>query len=138
MTQRTLTIVKPDSVANRNVGTIVARLEAEGFTILTARMLRLSAAQAREFYAEHRDKGFYESLVKYMTSGPVWVMALEREDAVPHLRAVMGDTNPAKAAEGTIRKLYGESIERNSIHGSANPADAARELQFFFPTAALL
>ena len=138
MTQRTLTIIKPDSVANRNVGKIIARLEAEGFSIVVGRMIRLSAAQAREFYAEHREKGFYASLVEYMTSGPVWVMALEREDAVPHLRAVMGDTNPAKAADGTIRKLYGESIERNSIHGSANPSDAARELQFFFPTAALV
>jgi nucleoside-diphosphate kinase len=138
MTQRTLTIIKPDSVANRNVGKIITHLEAEGFTIVASRMLRLSPAQAREFYAEHREKGFYGSLVEYMTSGPVWVMALEREDAVPHLRAVMGDTNPANAADGTIRKLYGESIERNSIHGSANSSDAARELQFFFPTAALL
>ena len=138
MTQRTLTIIKPDSVANRNVGKIVARLEAEGFTIVAGRMLHLSPDQAREFYAEHRGKGFYDSLVEYMTSGAVWVMALERSGAVAHLRAVMGDTNPDKAGDGTIRKLYGESIERNSIHGSANPADAARELQFFFPTAALL
>ncbi len=138
MTQRTLTIIKPDSVTNRNVGKIIARLEAEGFTIIAGRMVRLSPVQAREFYAEHREKGFYGSLVEYMTSGPVWVMALEREDAVPYLRAVMGDTNPAKAADGTIRMLFGESIERNSIHGSANPGDAARELHFFFPTAALV
>jgi nucleoside-diphosphate kinase len=138
MSQRTLTIIKPDSVANRNVGKIIARLEAEGFEIVSCRMLRLSLAQAREFYAEHREKGFYASLVQYMTSGPVWVMALEREDAVKHLRAVMGDTNPANAADGTIRKLFGASIERNAIHGSANSDDAARELRFFFPTAALL
>ncbi len=138
MTQRTLTIVKPDAVANGNVGRIVGRLEAEGFRIVAARMTRLTEAQAREFYAEHRERSFYPSLVAYMTSGPVWVLALEREEAVPYLRAVMGATDPALADPGTIRKLHGESKERNSIHGSANPDDAARELQFFFPTAALL
>jgi nucleoside-diphosphate kinase len=137
MTQRTLTIVKPDAVANGNVGRIIARLEAEGFRILAGRMAHLTTAQAQAFYAVHRERPFYHDLVAYMTSGPVWVMALEREDAVKHLRAVMGDTNPAKAAEGTIRKLYGSSIERNSIHGSDSPENAALEVAFFFPTAAL-
>jgi nucleoside-diphosphate kinase len=137
MTQRTFTIVKPDAVANGNVGNILARLESERFRLLAGRMTRLTTAQAQAFYAVHRERPFYNDLVAYMTSGPVWVVALEREDAVKHLRSVMGDTNPAKAAEGTIRKLYGSSIERNSIHGSDSPENAAIELAFFFPAAEL-
>ena len=138
MTQSTLTIIKPDSVENGNVGNIIARLEAEGFTILGARMLRLTTAQAEGFYAVHRERPFYRDLVAYMTSGPVWAMALERADAVTHLRQVMGATDPAKADEGTIRASYGSSIERNAIHGSDSPENAAIEIAFFFPTAELL
>jgi len=138
MTQRTLTIIKPDAVLNRHVGRIISRLEDEGFAILAGRKLQLSEAQARGFYAVHRERPFYNSLVSFMTSGPVWVLALERDDAVEHLRQVMGATDPAKAVAGTIRKLYAESIERNSIHGSDSPANAASELAFFFPTAALV
>lgn len=138
MTQRTFTIVKPDSVANHNAGAIVSHLEHAGFEIAAARMTRLSVPQARAFYAVHRERPFYNDLVTYMTSGPVWVMCLEREGAVAELRRVMGATDPAKADEGTIRKLYGSSIERNAIHGSDSPENAAIEIAFFFPTSALL
>ena len=138
MTDRTFTIIKPDSVANHNAGKILSHLEAEGFSVVAARFLRLSQSQARGFYAVHAERPFYADLVTYMTSGPVWVMALERDNAVKHLRAVMGATNPADAAAGTIRKLYGESIERNAIHGSDSPENAAIEIAFFFPSAELV
>jgi len=101
-------------------------------------MSRLSRAQAQAFYEVHKERPFYDDLVAYMTSGPVWPMCLERENAVAYLRQVMGATNPADAAEGTIRALYGESIERNAIHGSDSPENAAKEIGFFFPTAALV
>jgi len=138
MTQRTLTIIKPDSVENGNIGNIIAHLEREGFRIVAARSLRLTQAQAGAFYAVHRERPFYGSLVAYMTSGPVWVMCLERADAVRHLRAVMGATNPADAAEGTIRAAYGTSIERNAIHGSDSPENAAIEVGFFFAASELV
>jgi nucleoside-diphosphate kinase len=138
MSERTFTIVKPDSVENGNAGHIISHLEGEGFTIVAGRLTRLSQSQARGFYAVHKERPFYNDLVAYMTSGPVWVMCLERDNAVKHLRSVMGATNPADAADGTIRKLYGESIERNAIHGSDSPENAAIEIAFFFPTAALL
>ena len=137
MTQRTLTIIKPDSVEKGNTGKIIAHLEAEGFKILAGRMIHLTEAQARAFYAVHAERPFYNDLVAYMTSGPVWPLALEREDAVTYLRKVMGATNPADADEGTIRALYGESIERNSIHGSDSPENAAIEVNFFFSTSEL-
>jgi nucleoside-diphosphate kinase len=136
--ERTFTIIKPDAVANGHTGKIIDRLIQEGFTILGARMTRLSTGQAQGFYAVHKERPFYNDLVAYMTSGPVWVMALERDDAVTALRTVMGATNPENADEGTIRKSFGESIERNAIHGSDSPENAAIELGFFFPTAALL
>ncbi len=138
MSERTFTIIKPDSVEKGNTGSIIAHLEREGFTILAGRMTRLSENQARGFYAVHRERPFFNDLVAYMTSGPVWVIALERENAVRHLRAVMGATNPADADEGTIRKLYGESIERNAIHGSDSPENAAIEIGFFFSQSELL
>ena len=138
MTERTLTIIKPDSVEKGNVGAIIAHLEREGFRIVAARMMHLTEAQARAFYEVHRERPFYDDLVAYMTSGPVWPMALERENAVAYLREVMGATNPAEAAEGTIRKLYGESIERNAIHGSDSPENAAKEITFFFPRTELV
>jgi nucleoside-diphosphate kinase len=137
MSQRTLTIIKPDSVENGNIGNIIARIEQEGFRILAARMLALTEAQARAFYAVHRERPFYNDLVAYMTSGPVWVMALEREDAVQHLRRVMGSTNPADAEAGTIRASHGSSIERNAIHGSDSLDNAAIEIGFFFAAAEL-
>ena len=138
MTQRTLTIIKPDSVAARNVGAILAHLERSGFAIVAGRMTRLSRAQAGAFYAVHRERPFYDDLVAYMTSGPVWVACLERDDAVAELRRVMGATDPAKADDGTIRKMYGTSIERNAIHGSDSPENAAIEIAFFFPGSDLL
>jgi nucleoside-diphosphate kinase len=137
MTQRTLTIIKPDSVENGNTGKIIAHLENEGFTIIAGRMTHLTEAQARAFYAVHVERPFYKDLVAYMTSGPVWPLALEREDAVTYLRQVMGATNPADADPGTIRALYGESIERNAIHGSDSPENAAIEIGFFFPASEL-
>jgi nucleoside-diphosphate kinase len=138
MNQRTLTIIKPDSVADRNVGAILAHLERSGFEIVAARTARLSTAQAGAFYAVHRERPFYQDLIAYMTSGPVWVACLERDDAVAELRRVMGATDPAAADDGTIRKLYGTSIERNAIHGSDSPENAAIEIAFFFAGADLL
>jgi nucleoside-diphosphate kinase len=132
--QTTFSIIKPDAVKLGNAGKILAMLEAAGFRVKALRMLKLSVPQAEGFYAVHRERPFFGSLVKFMTEGPVIVMALEREDAVLKLREVMGATNPANAAEGTVRKLFAESIERNSIHGSDAPETAAEELKYFFTT----
>lgn len=138
MANRTLTIIKPDSVRNGNFGKIISRLEAEGFRVLGIKKLRLTTVQAEGFYAVHRERPFFRDLVRYMTSGPVYVAALERQDAVPHLRKVMGATDPAKADAGTIRKEFGESIERNAIHGSDSPENAKIEVNFFFAESELL
>lgn len=133
--QRTFSIVKPDAVAAGHAGNILAMIEAAGFRILALRMTRLNRNQAEGFYAVHRERPFFQSLVQFMTEGPIIVMALEREDAVTRLRELMGATNPANAAEGTIRKCFASSIERNAIHGSDAPETAAVELAYFFPTA---
>jgi nucleoside-diphosphate kinase len=133
MKQRTFTILKPDTVARRNCGAIIARLEQEGFEILGARRVKLTEDQAKAFYAVHRERPFYRSLVEFMTSGPVWVMALERDNAVEYLRKVMGATDSTKAEKGTIRAQFGTNIERNAIHGSDSPENAAIEISFFFP-----
>jgi nucleoside-diphosphate kinase len=130
--QKTFSIIKPDAVATGKAGKVLAHLEEAGFRVAALRMTKLSQSQAEGFYAVHRERPFYGSLVKFMTEGPVIVMALEREDAVKKLREVMGATNPANAADGTIRKLYAESIERNAIHGSDAPETAAEELKYFF------
>jgi len=132
--QRTFSIIKPDAVAAGNAGKILAHLESAGFRIVGLRMLKMSQEEAEGFYAVHKERPFFSSLVKFMTEGPVIVMALEREDAVKKLREVMGATNPANAEAGTIRKLFAESIERNSIHGSDAPETAAVELAYFFRT----
>jgi len=132
--ERTFSIIKPDAVASGHAGEILATLEGEGFKVVTLRMTRLSKAQAEGFYAVHRERPFFPSLVKFMTEGPIIVMALEREDAIAKLREVMGATNPANAVEGTIRKRYAESIERNCIHGSDGPDTARVELAYFFNT----
>jgi len=137
MKERTLTILKPDTVERHNVGAIIARLEQEGFEIVGAKKLRLSVEQARAFYAVHRERPFYAPLVEFMTSGPVWVMALEREDAVAYLRKIMGATDPTKAEPGTIRAAFASSIERNAIHGSDSAENARIEIAFFFPAAEL-
>ncbi len=135
---RTLTIIKPDAVAAGNAGNILALLEKKGFTIRGLRMLRLSTEQARAFYAVHKARPFYNDLVDFMTSGPVIPAALEHADAVPFLREVMGATNSAEAADGTVRALYGTDIERNAIHGSDSPENAAIELAFFFSSSDLI
>jgi|SRR5689334_10145914 nucleoside-diphosphate kinase len=135
--QMTLAILKPDSVEAGSAGKILAHLQAEGFTIRGIKMLRLTETQAQAFYEVHKERPFYGSLVEFMTSGPVIPVALEREDAVPHLRKTMGATDVAKAEEGTVRKLYGTSIERNAIHGSDSPENAAIEISFFFSRAEL-
>ena|SRR5579872_2185236 len=134
MTERTFSIIKPDAVAEGHAGEILAMIEKAGFKILALRMTRLSPKQAEGFYGVHREKGFFASLVKFMTEGPLIVMALERENAIAKLREVMGATNPANAAEGTVRKRFAKSIERNCIHGSDAPETAEIELQYFFST----
>ncbi len=134
----TLAILKPDSVAAGQAGKILAHLEGEGFVVRGCRLVRLSVEQARAFYEVHKERPFYGSLVEFMTSGPVMPLALEREDAVPHLRQVMGATDVAKAAPGTVRALFGTSIERNAIHGSDSAENAAIELGFFFARSELI
>lgn len=136
--EQTLAIIKPDAVGAAKTGKILAHLEAAGFRIRALRMMRLTEAQARAFYAVHEGRPFYEPLVRFMTSGPVIPMVLEAEDAVARLREVIGATDPAEAAEGTIRRLYAESKERNAIHASDSPETAAQEVAFFFPGEALL
>ena len=132
---RTLTIVKPDAFEAGKAGKIIAHLEGEGFRVLAARVLRLSEAQAQEFYAVHRERPFYGSLVGFMTSGRCMPLVLERDDAVATLRRVIGSTDPAEAAEGTVRKLFAESKERNAIHASDSDENAEREARFFFAKA---
>jgi nucleoside-diphosphate kinase len=129
----TLGIVKPDAVATGKAGKILAHLEEAGFTLRAARLVRLTDAQAGAFYAVHRGRPFYPELVAFMTSGPCLPMALEREDAVATLRSVIGATDPAEAAPGTVRKLYAESKGRNAIHASDSDENATREVAFFFP-----
>lgn len=133
----TLAIIKPDAVAAGNAGNILAHLEAQGFAIRAARLVRLSQDQAEAFYAVHRERPFFRPLVAFMTSGPALALALERDNAVAHLREVIGATDPAEAKPGTVRKLYAQSKERNAIHASDSPDNAAREVAFFFPEGAL-
>jgi nucleoside-diphosphate kinase len=136
--ERTLAILKPDSVEAGSAGKMIAKLQDEGFKILGIKMLRLTETQARAFYEVHKERPFYGSLVEFMTSGPVMPIALERENAVARLREVMGATDVAKAAPGTLRNLFGTSIERNAVHGSDSPENAGVELSFFFSRAELL
>ncbi len=136
--ERTFSIIKPDAVAAGKAGEILAMIQQAGFKILALRMTSLSDKQAQGFYAVHKERPFFGGLVKFMTEGPIIVMALEREDAIKKLRDVMGATNPANAAEGTIRKRFAANIERNCIHGSDAPETAEQELGFFFTTSDLL
>jgi len=133
----TLAIIKPDAVGSGLAGKIIAHLEAQGFVVRAVRMTRLSKSQAQAFYEVHRERPFFGSLMEYMTSGPCLPMVLERDDAVSHLRTVIGATDPAEAADGTIRKLYAESKERNAIHASDSPENALQEIGFFFSGAEL-
>jgi nucleoside-diphosphate kinase len=138
MSNRTFTIIKPDSVRKANFGKIMSRIESEGFAILGLKKVALSQKQAESFYAVHSERPFFSALVQYMTSGPVYVAALQRENAVAELRKLMGATDPAKADAGTIRKDFGESIEQNAIHGSDSDENAAIEIAFFFAQSELV
>ncbi len=128
----TLTIIKPDAFSAGNAGKIIAHLEQAAFRVRAARVMRLSVAEAEAFYAVHRERPFFRPLVQFMTSGRCMPMVLERTDAVAELRRVIGATDPAEAAEGTVRRLYAESKERNAIHASDSDDNAERESRFFF------
>ena len=132
MTERTLSIIKPDGVSQMVVGRVLSRLETEGFRIVALKVLHMSKAQAEGFYAVHRERPFFGSLTVFMSEGPCVPMVLERENAIAHLREVMGATDPAKAEEGTIRKMFATNIERNIIQGSDSPESAATEISYFF------
>jgi nucleoside-diphosphate kinase len=136
--ERTLAIIKPDAVARNLAGQILSIIEQNGFRILGMRMLRLDQRAAEGFYAVHRGKPFFPGLVKFMTEGPVIVLALEREGAIQKWREIMGATNPANAAEGTIRKRFGTAIDRNCVHGSDAPETARTEIAYFFREVELL
>jgi len=136
--ERTLTIIKPDAMQAGHAGDIIKIFEANQFKIVAARLFHLTKQEAEGFYAVHRDKYFFESMTTYISSAPVLVMVLEGEDIISRLREVMGATNPANAAPGTIRQLYGTNIERNAVHGSDAPETAAFEIAYFFPGLELL
>lgn len=131
--KHTFAMLKPDAVAAGNAGAILAHIEKSGFSIRAMRMLRLTLVEAEAFYAVHRERGFYGELVEFMSSGPVVALALEAPDAVAAWRTAIGATDPAEAAEGTIRKLFAESKGKNAVHGSDSDENAAREIAFFFP-----
>ena len=136
--EQTFAIIKPDAVKSGHTGPILSMIEKAGFRIRGMKMVRLSKQQAEAFYEVHRARPFYGGLVTFMTEGPVVVMVLERENAIKHWRDTMGATNPSNAAEGTIRKTFAESIERNAVHGSDAPETAAVEIPFFFSIAELV
>jgi nucleoside-diphosphate kinase len=135
--ERTLFIVKPDAVERHLIGRILAHVEEKGFRIVEARLTRLTREQCQEFYAEHSARPFFNDLVDFMTSGPVMLTCLERENAITTLREVIGATDPAAAAEGTVRKLYAKSKQANSVHASDSFPSAEREVKLFFGVAAL-
>ncbi len=130
--EKTFAILKPDAVAKNQIGAILAEIEKHGFVIKAMRMIHMSRPQAEGFYAVHKERPFFGELVQFMTEGPCVVLCLQREDAVAKWREVMGATNPANAAEGTIRKMFAESIGRNATHGSDSKENAAIELAWFF------
>jgi nucleoside-diphosphate kinase len=130
--ERTLSIVKPDAVGKNVIGDILSRFEKAGLSIVAAKMVRLTDEQAGGFYAEHKERPFYNDLVAFMTSGPVVVQVLEGDNAIALNRELMGATNPQEAAEGTIRADFAQSVDANAVHGSDSPASAEREIAFFF------
>ena len=132
MVERTLAIIKPDAVKKKVVGKIIQRIEDEGFKISGLKMLRLTKDEAQGFYIVHKDKHFYDPLTDFMSSGEILVMVLEREDAISHWRNVMGATDPALADPGTLRQMYGFSVERNAAHGSDSPQTAEWEIDYFY------
>jgi nucleoside-diphosphate kinase len=135
--ERTFSIIKPDAVAKNAIGTVVTKLEAGGLRVVAQRMVRLTEGQARAFYAVHKERRFYNDLVKFMTEGPVVVQVLEGENAIARNREIMGATNSKEAAAGTIRAEVGTDIERNAVHGSDAPETARVEIGFFFSEADL-
>jgi nucleoside-diphosphate kinase len=130
--ERTLSIVKPDAVARRLIGEILKRFEVAGLTIVAGKLIQLSPQRSRAFYAVHKERPFFQSLCAYMSSGPIFVSVLEGEGAIVKNREIMGATDPAKAAPGTIRKDWGKDVEQNAVHGSDGPETAADEVAFFF------
>lgn len=136
--ERTLSIIKPDAVANNHIGEILARFESAGLKPVAMRMQCLSLKEAEGFYAEHKGKGFFGELIEFMTSGPVVVQVLEGIDAISKNREIMGATNPQEAAEGTIRRDFAKNIDANAVHGSDSPTSAAREIAYFFRQTELL
>ncbi len=136
--ERTFGIIKPDAVAKGHTGAILSLIQSNDFKIVGLRQRRITKGEAEAFYAVHKERPFYTTLVTFMSEGPVVTLVLEREDAIKKWRDVMGATNPANAAEGTIRKQFAESIERNAVHGSDAPETAAQEIPFFFSAAELL
>ena len=131
--ERTLSMIKPDAVAKNIIGKIYSRFESNGLKIVASRMVHLSREQAGEFYAVHKERPFYNDLIDFMTSGPIMAQVLEGEDAIAKNREIMGATNPAEAAEGTIRADFAETVDENAVHGSDAPETAAVEIAFFFP-----
>ena len=138
MSNRTLAIIKPDAVNENHVGEIIAMINKAGFKIKALKMMKLSVDAAKAFYEIHKEKPFYGELVEYMTSGPCVPIALEKENAVEDYRKLIGATNPANAAEGTVRKLYARSVQFNAVHGSDSDENAAREIAFFFSSKELI
>jgi nucleoside-diphosphate kinase len=130
--ERTLSIVKPDAVGRNLIGEILRRFEAAGLRIAAGKLVRLTPQRAQAFYAVHKERPFFASLCAYMSSGPIFVSALEGENAIAKNREIMGATDPAKAADGTIRKDFGKDVEQNAVHGSDAPETAAQEIGFFF------
>jgi nucleoside-diphosphate kinase len=130
--ERTLSIIKPDAVGKNVIGEIISRFEKGGLRVVAMKMLQLNEESAGGFYAEHKGKGFFDDLMEFMTSGPVIVQVLEGEDAIARNRELMGATNPAEAAAGTIRADFAKSIDANAVHGSDSPASAEREISYFF------
>jgi len=138
LNNRTLAIIKPDAVNDNHVGDIIAMINKAGFKIKALKMMKLSVYAAKAFYEIHKEKPFYGELVEYMTSGPCVPIALEKENAVEDYRKLIGATNPANAAEGTVRKLYARSVQFNAVHGSDSDENAAREIAFFFSSKELI
>ena len=136
--EQTLSIIKPDAVSRNLIGEIVGRFEKAGLTIAAQRMVQLSRAQAEGFYAEHKGRPFFEGLVNFMVSGPVVVQVLSGENAIARNRELMGATNPANAAPGTIRADFAEAVDRNCVHGSDSPTSAAREIAYFFASSDII
>ncbi len=138
MSNKTLAIIKPDAVNDNHVGEIIAMINKAGFKIKALKMMKLSEDAAKSFYEIHKEKPFYKELVEYMTSGPCVPIALEKENAVEDYRKLIGATDPAKAADGTVRKLYARSVQYNAVHGSDSDENAAREIAFFFSSKELI